>query len=216
MKLVTRKYIFNSIILSVLLTIPILLLAQETTQVILKKVAHCYQSAVPFKIGFTVRLAMPDNANLSKYSGIFFLGSDNQFRVSQTEEEIVYDGQWLWTYDKINRQVIVEEFNPRSSLKLIWDILSGSFDGYQISKSECQNGLLAVVELKPSSKDGYIRSLQMKIDRERGRVVSAEYRDFQDNLVNIELDTLIALGRSDTGLFKINLNEGDELIDLRP
>ena len=120
------------------------------------------------------------------------------------------------TYDKINRQVIVEEFNPRSGLKLIWDILSGSFDGYQISKSEYQNGLLAVVELKPSSKDGYIRSLQMKIDRERGRIVSAEYRDFQDNLVNIELDTLIALGRADSGLFKINLNEGDELIDLRP
>jgi len=48
------------------------------------------------------------------------------------------------------------------------------------------------------------------------RIVSAEYRDFQDNLVNIELDTLIALGRADTGLFKINLNEGDELIDLRP
>lgn len=216
MKLVTRKYIFNSIILSVLLTIPILLLAQETTQVILKKVAHCYQSAVPFKIGFTVKLIMPNNANLSKYSGIFFLGPNNQFRVSQTEEEIVYDGQWLWTYDKINRQVIVEEFNPRSSLKLIWDILSGSFDGYQISKSEYQNGLLAIIELKPSSKDGYIRSLQMKIDCERGRVVSAEYRDFQDNLVNIELDTLIALGRSDTGLFKINLNEGDELIDLRP
>jgi len=215
-KLISNKRIFISIILSILLTNSLLLFAQESPQILLKKIGNYYQSAVPFKIGFTVHLAMPNNPNQSKYNGVFYLGSNNRFRVNQSGEEIVYNGQWLWTYDKNNQQVIVEEFNPRSSLKLIWDILSGSLDGYQISKSERPKGQLATIELKPSSNDGYIRSLQMKIDCDRGKLVSAEYYDFQNNLVRIEFDTLVTLRQADTSLFKIKLNEGDELIDLRP
>lgn len=178
-------------------------------------VAERYRSLVPFKVGFIVRQAVPNSKNYTENSGTFCLGSKERFRVIFPEQEIVWDGDWLWTRDHPNHQVIVEEFNPRSSLKFIGDVLNGSLSDYQIVRTDSQAGNM-FIELKPKVENGYIRSMRLKIDNSVKVVRSVSYQDFQNNTISIEFDTLTGLNPADSGLFRIDLKKSEELIDLRP
>lgn len=210
------KYIYRPLIVSILLAVVLLLSAQDTAQRILDKVSRQYRSALPFKIGFTIRQEMSDGKNYSATSGTFFLNSRGCFRVNFTDQEIVYDLQWLWTRDKVNRQVVVEEFNPRSSLKLVSDLLNGSLTTYRIVKMTKKKTGLTILELEPLTENGYIRSMQLTIDQNLGTIKTANYRDFQNNQISAVLDTLAHLSATDSSCFNIGLKTDDELIDLRP
>jgi len=161
-----------------------------------------------------VRQAVPNSKNYTENSGTFCLGPKERFRVVFPEQEIVWDGDWLWTRDHTNHQVIVEEFNPRSSLKFICDILNGSLSDYKIVKTDSQAGY-TLIDLKPKEENGYIRSMRLKIDNTIKEVRSANYQDFQNNTISIEFDTLTGLNPADSSLFRIDLKKSEELIDLR-
>ncbi|MFA4920785.1 MAG: outer membrane lipoprotein carrier protein LolA [Candidatus Neomarinimicrobiota bacterium] len=214
--MVLSKSIKRPIIVSILLGGAILLSAQATAKAVLEKVAGYYNSALPFKIGFTIRQVIPGRKSHSENNGTFFVDYHERFRVNITDQEIVYDRNWLWTRDKVNQQVIVEEFNPRTSLKFIRDILNGSLSDYRIVKMNKKTARLAVLDLEPKIEDGYIRSLQLQIDPTLGVIKSASYRDFQNEQITIVFDNLVGLNAADSSWFDINLKENEELIDLRP
>jgi len=201
---------------SAIFVLTILLSAQDPAKSVLDQVARHYNAAVPFKVGFTISQAIRNTKNHTENSGTFFLGPGDRFRIVFTEEEIVYDGRWLWTRDKVNHQVIVEEFNPRSSLKLVSDILSGALDQFTITKTAKNKSGLTRLDLKPKAENGYIRALQLTITSNSQTVRSADYCDFQNNSVSIAFDSLISLAPADSGLFNIDLKKNEELIDLRP
>jgi len=193
----------------------ILLWAQNPGIAILEKIAAEYRSAVPFKVGFSVRQEIPGSGTIAENRAIFYLGTDERFRVDFPEQEIVWDGEWLWTRDPANHQVIVEEFNPRSSLKFILDILNGSLSGFQVVKTN-PSADLTDITLKPKKSDGYITSMRLKIDDRSLRIRRADYYDFQNNMVTIEFDSLMRMSPYDSVLFGIDLKKNEELIDLRP
>jgi len=198
--------------MSVLFCTVILLQAQDTTEKLLKTIADYYRSSVPFRVGFTVRQTLPHSKNYSETNGYFYLGEQNRFRVEFPDQVIVWDGKWLWTRETTNRQVIVENFNPRSSLKIIADLLNGTLDGYKIIKT---NPKTKTIDLKPTSEGGYIKSMHLKINDNKTSVSAASYQDFQNNSIIIGFDTLTCLSPADTGLFRIQVQKNEELIDLR-
>lgn len=201
--------------MSVILVSSVLLWAQNPIRIGLESVAEHYRSKLPFKVAFTVKQSVPNTSNFSESKGDFCLGPEEQFRVFFQEQEIVYDGQWLWTRDYVNHQVIVEEFNPRSTLKFVSDILNGSLSDYRVVKSLAKAGY-TFIDLKPEDENGYIRSLHLQIENNVKTVRLANYQDFQKNIVTLEFDTLIGLNPADSSLFRIDLKKSEELIDLRP
>jgi len=181
----------------------------------LNKISGHYLKLIPFALHFSVK-TMDERGNiLSTTKGDFIINSKNSFRVNYPEEEILYDGQWLWSYNQITEQVVVEPFDPTSSLNLIYDVINGKLGAYQIIKDRLDEKHHHIF-LKPEDKNNFFTEIKIRAYRDTSLIDHLKYVDFQKNQILIDFlktnDTVIC----DSAFYDIKDLEGKEIIDLRP
>ena len=177
-----------------------------------------YLSIVSFELDFVLTQHGSSNEELQVVNGKFYCGSDSQFRVDFPGEQIIYDGQWLWTWNTETNQVVVEEFDFESRSNFLFNVLMGRFEDFKnisISSDELDESLVCI-HLKALNENNYIQTVIVKADTNRNEIKSVEYYDFLMNHYTITLLNLNSISSSESLLFTIeNINE-KEVIDLRP
>lgn len=191
--------------------------AQESEQ-LLNKMSEQYRGQAPCVISFEIVQYYDRNSDDYQSSvGTFYIAGEQKFRVDFIDQEIIYDGEWLWSYDRPNRQVIIEPLDPQSSLKFIFDMLFGNWENFRVvSVKEMRNDASVSLGLKTRDDNDYFNAIFLKIDRQANILQSATYLDFNN------LKTVIKFGRPKriqpevAGiLFDTKRLETKELIDLR-
>jgi outer membrane lipoprotein-sorting protein len=86
--------------------------AENPAQELLEQLSGSYLAMIPFKLDFEL-INYLDQENYQSAAGSYFMTSDNRFRVDFAEQEVIFDGQWLWSYDRTNDQVIIEPLDPQ-------------------------------------------------------------------------------------------------------
>ncbi len=202
------------LIIGVLFCLPVF--AGEGTA-LLKKTADKYRRLIPFEITFKIKQSFVPTDNEDPIEGQFYLDSLHCFRLTYPDQVILYDGQWLWSLDKGNDQVIVESFDPRSSLHLIYDLLSGNFSDFRVIKvtRSTRQDSLVTVHLDPADENNFFEDLSLVIDHHHN-IERAAYQDFQGNQTIIQMGDYQQRALPDSLLYEIKSVEEENLIDLRP
>ncbi len=185
---------------------------------ILNKISNNYQSKLPFQLEFNIIQGFNDNDSVQEMTGIFYLSNDSCFRVKFPKQEILYDGKWLWSLDESSEQVVVEEFNPQSSLKFLYDIVNGNWDEFVVNNIFTFDSMsnVAEVRLSTQNENNFFKSIVIKIDTLSNVIKEANYIDFQQNNISIGFKNFAPISFSDSLLFKVKDFGNKELIDLRP
>jgi outer membrane lipoprotein-sorting protein len=190
---------------------------ESPTKELLEQLASCYQKIIPFKLDFEL-INYRDQENYQSLVGTYYMANVNQFRVDFAEQEIIFDGQWLWSYDQTNNQVVVETLDPQSSLTFIFNLLNGNYQSFkaEITKSNKKDSLI-VVELQTADENKYFKKIYLMIERISIQLKSVIYYDFQDLKTELKLAVPERIETSEAAtLFDTQQFGSKEIIDLRP
>jgi len=188
---------------------------RASPQKLLDNISKNYLSDIPFVLDFRVKNINEEGKSVSQTKGEFIINEAKEFRVNYPSEDILYDGKWLWTYNKVNQQTVVEKFNPSSTLSLIYDIINGNLGSFNI-KDATQNGAIWELNLEPQNKNNFFQKIELTAN-EKGRVVEkAKYIDYRGKTIVVEFlsqqDTVI----QDSVFYDVRQSSKENLIDLRP
>ncbi len=205
------KYLTMS---TILLTAPIELLAQKSDITPFNTILYQYTTRIPF----SVALRVTGGSGQEDLRGTFYLGTGDRFRLSTPDQEIIYDGKWLWTQDKAQRQVVVEPFDPRSSLSGVRNLLQGRLQDYKLTpvhlRSAQPHGL--TFNLQARDRQAFLQNIRVELDTLRKILLKAEYRDIQQHTWAVYFEAPVGLDSTREDFFKYRTVAGEELLDLRP
>lgn len=215
------KFSKTSLVISlfVILFLLIMILYAETEEKkILDRISNKYLSKLPLQVEFDIIQEFNGREQPQEISGVFYLNSDSSFKVKFPDQEILYDGKWLWSLDKSTNQVVVEEFNTQSSLKFLYDIVNGNWGEFVVDNIFIFNSTanIAEINLRTQDENNFFRYIVLKVDTLLNVIKEANCVDFQQNNISIVFKNFVPIAYSDSLLFKDDDFNNKELIDLRP
>lgn len=221
MNLMIVKFSKTSLVISlfmILFLLIMILYAETKEKIILDRISNKYLSKLPLQVEFDIIQKFNGQDQPQEISGVFYLNSDSSFRVKFPDQEILYDGKWLWSLDKSADQVVVEEFNTQSSLKFLYDIVNGNWGKFVIDNISIFDSTANIAEINLRTKDenNFFRYIVLKVDTLLNVIKEANCVDFQQNNISIVFKNFVPIAYSDSLLFKDEDFNNKELIDLRP
>ena len=195
-----------------------ILYAETEEKMILDRISNKYLNKLPLQVEFDIIQKFSRQDQPQEISGVFYLNSDSSFRVKFPDQEILYDGKWLWSLDKSADQVVVEEFNTQSSLKFLYDIVNGNWGKFVVDNISIFNSTanIAEINLRTQDENNFFRYIVLKVDTLLNVIKEANCVDFQQNNISIVFKNFVPIAYSDSLLFKDEDFNNKELIDLRP
>lgn len=191
--------------------------AQNPAQELLGQLSASYLAMIPFKLDFEL-INYHDQRHYQSLTGTYFMANINQFRIDFADQEIIFDGQWLWSYDPNNDQVVVETLDPQSSLTFVFNLLSGNRQAFAATlKKKSKQESLRIIELKSADENCYFKKIFLTIEADYPRLKSAIYYDFKDLKTELQLAKPARIESAEAAtLFDPQQFDGKEIIDLRP
>lgn len=195
-----------------------ILFGQHKDKTLLDSLTKHYLSSVPFQVTIIIHQKTSGQEKVQETNGTFILGSNDRFRVEFPDQSMIFDGKWLWSVDKTNNQIVVEEFNPKSSVKFIYDMIKGDWSGFSITGTSAVKSAenLTEIRLIPKDKNAFFKSITLTINEKTGRLQKASCQDFQKNRLTIRIENESPCSQSEKELFRTDHFQTKQLIDLRP
>jgi len=184
---------------------------------LLEQLSDYYYAKTPLVLTFEI-IQYFDEADSQSLIGTFYMSSDDKFRTDFIDQEIIFDGEWLWSWDQENDQVVVETLDPQSSLKFIFDMLRGNWESFIIDRMDSnQTDSLTVTELRTADENAFFKIIHLNINTVTKELLSADYLDYKDGKTEIRFSSPEQLDKeSGQTFFDIKRYENKEIIDLRP
>jgi outer membrane lipoprotein-sorting protein len=175
-----------------------------------------YLSRVPFALDFEI-IQYIDEGNYQSLIGTFYMTGRDSFRADIMDQEIIFDGVWLWSWDKANDQVIVEPLDSQSSLKFIFDMLRGNWESFIVnSVMSSQKDSTLTLKLMTADENSFFKSIRLQMSPETNRLLAVVYVDFRDEKTEIRFTKPQTIAKKAARqLFDTQRFESGELIDLR-
>ena len=183
----------------------------------LSDMSHHYLSCAPFALDFEI-IQYIDEENYQPLIGTFYMTGRDSFRADIMDQEIIYDGDWLWSWDKETDQVIVEPLDTQSSLKFIFDMLRGNWESFIVkSVTPSQKDSALTLELMTADENSFLKTINLNMNPITHNILSAFYIDFKNGKTEIRFTKPQTIDeKAARQLFDIRRFESGELIDLRP
>ncbi len=210
-----RKINYLLLFITLLFSVSI---AGDFTTASLDTISENYLKQIPFQLEYKIIQKFPNSNAYQESIGQFYLHKKDCFRVNYPDSQILFDGTWLWSIDKINFQIIVEEFDPSSSLRLIYNVLNGNMSEYDILKVEDvekDSINFKKIELKSKDENNFFKSMSIIVNIEKREIEDVEYVDFQGTKIVIEFIEYYSHQIDEKILFEVKNITQEDFIDLR-
>ncbi len=207
-----RKYIF---LLVILFAAGFVTAADESADDILKRVKEIYQKNTNICADFTQKFIWKLTEEEHSLSGTICVQKGVKFKIETPDNVIVNDGEALWTLNRANNQVIVNNGSQDSEgapfLKQFIDKFIRDYNA-ELEAGEKEFYLL---NLTAKSEDEFISKVQLKVDKKTYFLRNVIQYDANENTTDYKVDNI----RTDVSLtaddFKIKDIEQYEVVDLR-
>ena len=164
---------------------------------IVEKSKQLYEDSSDWRMHFRERTSSDFFSKTDSTRGEILVKKPDRFVLREERQEIIYDGETLWIYDKRNNQVIKSggysgrPFDPGEFLRWLYDDykLVGS---EEVGEQDCY--MISVDSLPEMG----ISSIMLWVDKENQYVRKLTYRDGVDNQVEFLFDSIE---------FNVGLNE---------
>jgi outer membrane lipoprotein-sorting protein len=158
-------------------------------QQIIEKTKQLYEGSDDLQMHFRQKISSGFFSKTDSTQGEILVKKPDRFILREERQEIIYDGQTLWIYDKINSQVIKSErysgrpFDPGEFLRRLYDeyklVGSGEVGGH-----DC-----CVISVDSLPEMGISR-VMLWVDKKNQYVRKLTYRDGVDSEVEFLFDSI--------------------------
>ncbi|HKJ68027.1 MAG TPA: outer-membrane lipoprotein carrier protein LolA [bacterium] len=186
---------------------------------VIERVQHHAVTDTPLRVSFQQIFEWKLTGNVEDVRGEMMLDGLDKFRITTPDQTIVSDGQTMWTYSRLENQVLIDNVQKDSQTLMPKDILFSYTQDYEamVWQQDIRfNGEPALIlRLLPRDEDKYIQETQVWVNTESWKPMQIQFTDINENetvytINSIEEDPAI----SDT-TFAFEPDTTMEVIDVR-
>lgn len=186
---------------------------------ILKELSTKYNSLKSYSANFKVTTINQQNKTTSTQTGSLTV-KGNRYRLTIKGQEVICDGQTVWTYLKESNEVQVNNVSEKSDAitpASIFTIYEKGFSSKYLSEKKEGTKTLQMIELVPDDQKKTYFKIQISIDKERKQLASAKIFDKNGSHYLYSIDKFQPnINTTDAGFtFDEAKYPGVEVIDLR-
>ncbi|MBC8185895.1 outer membrane lipoprotein carrier protein LolA [candidate division KSB1 bacterium] len=210
---------FVGLILSIILMANLFVAhADDKAKSIIRDVLKKYEESKNIKVDFLQTFNWKLTGNISEQKGTIWLQGKEKFKIITEDQTILSDGETIWTYSKINKQVIIDKVANAEDINLPRDILLNFSDQYEsiyVKNEKVNNKDCFFIELSSKEDDLFIKQIKLWIETKKMILLKIEQVDLNENantyfLTNFKANTPIS-----AKFFKFEVPDTLEVIDMR-
>ena len=186
---------------------------------IIKKIQKKYDDIENFEATFekieTFRLTGSQNITRGK----LYVKDGKKYHFETEDQIIISDGKTVWTYNRLNNQVLIDHVRKNSGALLPRDIL------FKFPKThyatllgeEKQNGhKFYIVKLEPKEEtQSYFRSIKIWVDDDNWQIVKIKITDLNGNETIFKLSQIDTKHKLSDHLFTFKPTPEMDVVDMR-
>ncbi len=207
---------FFSLLFLFLMVMP--LLSQDVEDII-DEVQDTYEDMDNFTATFKRVESFRLTGTVSETVGKVWVKDGTKYRFESEEQQIVTDGKTVWTYNAINKQVIVDRVRKESGALLPRDMLLKYPKKYYstLIRTEKNNGKeIYVIKLTPKGKvTGVVKSMKIWVEDGSWFITKIEITDLNNNTTLFEISDIDVKAKLKDSLFTFKDIPGVRVIDMR-
>lgn len=192
--------------------------AKTDADAILSKLQKKYESISDASVTFTqiVRFGVT-NAEQS-FTGKLLMKKEKKYRLELEQQTIVTDGKSVWSFSKLNNQILIDKFkeDPRSfTPDRVLVNVPNEYNSLIIGSEKLKNRETTIVKLIPKSTSSNIKWMKVWADTDDWLMKKIQVLDISENLMTYFVEDLkLNSGLADS-TFQFDIPSGVEVIDLR-
>ncbi|NOX90282.1 MAG: outer membrane lipoprotein carrier protein LolA [Calditrichaeota bacterium] len=186
---------------------------------IIKKLQKKYDDIENFKATFEKVETFQLTGSVSKTEGTLYVKDGKKYRFETEDQLIVSDGKTVWTYNRINNQVLIDRVRKNSGVLLPRDILfkyPKTHYATLLGEDKIRGKKVYVVKLDPKEDvHGYFSSLKVWIQDHAWQIVKIEITDLNGNKSIFNLSNIDTKNRLADSLFSFTPTSEMNVVDMR-
>lgn len=156
---------------------------------------------------------------VSETTGKIYVKDGVKYRFESDDQVITTNGETVWTYNDINKQLIIDNVRKNSGALLPRDMLFKYPQEYYstlLKTEEIDGKKMFVIKLDPRNNvHGYVKSMKIWVEDGDWYINRIETTDLNDNTSTFEVsDMEVDTGLQDD-LFSFKAGEGIQVVDMR-
>jgi chaperone LolA len=151
--------------------------------------------------------------------GRIYVKNGIEYRLETEDQIIVTDGKSVWTYSPFNNQVLIDRVKEGDGSLLPRDLLFRYPRDYMatlVDEQKIDGDKFYVLKLDPKEGVyGYIKTMKIWVNARSYIITRIEYEDFNENVSSFEVQQIDTKTTLPEDLFRFEIKEGMEVVDLR-
>lgn len=193
-------------------------IAQNVVEII-KEVQDKYDELEDMQADFKqielFKLTGSENETLGK----IYIKDGEKFKFQSEDQSLITNGETVWRYNAISKQLVIDKVNKNSSALLPRDMLFKYPKEYYstLLREEKKNNMLYfVIKLDPKENvHGFIKSLKIWVEDGEWLIHKVETTDVNGNSSLFEISNLKINQKIKDNFFSFNVEEGMNVVDMR-
>lgn len=185
---------------------------------IIKRVKQKYNTIESFSADFKQIFHWKLVGEAQENNGKIFLKNVDKFRIETNGQLIISDGTTLWTYSKINNQVIIDNMESSEEVMLPREIFLKFSKDYRpllLGSERLTDADCYIVHLIANSENLFIKEMKVWIDKKNWLTLKIEHVDINENTTIYELSNILINKKIDKQKFTYKIPSNVEIIDMR-
>lgn len=194
------------------------LMAQSVNEVI-NNVQEQVNTDQPLRVEFQQIFEWKLTGKVDSVAGEMVLKGLDKFRITTPDQEIVSNGSTMWTYSRLENQVIIDKIRQDSQSLMPRDVLFKYPEEYdtEIWKRDANVGEQEAIAIRmiPNSQDEFLQETVVWVSPESWKPLKVQITDINDNKT-VYVITSISMDNSiQETAFTFNPEQSMEIIDVR-
>lgn len=191
----------------------------QSVNQIVSKVQEQVDTNEPLRVEFQQIFEWKLTGKIDSVAGEMLLQGLDKFRITTTDQAVVSNGTTMWTYSKLENQVIVDNVSRDTQSLMPRDLLFRYPEEYktEIWRRDTMVGDIpaTAIRMTPDTRDEFLQETVVWVSKETWRPLKVQITDMNKNETTYIIDTM----QVDTSIqetdFTFQPAESMEVIDVR-
>jgi len=185
---------------------------------IIKKMEKKYRTVDDITVSFRQTVHYGVTGTEQSFSGVMYTKKGNKYRIELEDQTVVTDGSSVWSYSKINNQVIVDRYKEGpdsfSPDRIMVDV-PARYSSLVLGQERVGSRETTIMKLTPKDAKANLQWMKVWVDDDEYLMRKIQALDVSDNLSTYLLDSITVNQSLGESRFRFDVPPDAELIDLR-
>jgi len=192
--------------------------ADDDAQAIIGRLQKKYDAIRDAAVNFTEVVRFGVTQTEQTFGGKFFMKRGNKYRIELEQETIVTDGSTVWSFSKLNNQVLIDKYkeDPKSfSPDKVLVNVPANYIAELLGRDTVASHETDQIKLVPKDTKGNVKWIKVWVDRDELLMRKMQILDMSDNLTTYNIGEIRLNRAMSDSEFEFQPPKTAEVIDLR-